>query len=356
MSESTAPEPRSLGPVIEAFPEECYDNPTGRGLAYFARDAAIYGLTVAALLSTDQLWLVLPLWVLAGLGISALFIVAHDAAHGSLFKSDRLNYVIGQLGMLPSLHIFEMWCFGHNRIHHGHTTRGEMNYVWHPITLAQYRALSPLHKLVHRFKWSCLGGGFYYLWDIWWKKMVRFTPPERMAPQVRRDRWVVGIFAALFTLALLGTGFAQYGTLGGALWTWFKVFAMPFLLWNYSIGITVYVHHIAQDIPWHTRREWNKFKGQMLGTTILHVPRWLNVFYHNIFLHVPHHVDMRIPFYRLPAAVEALRKHYGHVVRERVLHPLDYWQTTRTCKLFDFERGVWCDYRGRQFAVEATLL
>jgi omega-6 fatty acid desaturase (delta-12 desaturase) len=356
MLRESSSEPRSLAPVIQTFPQECYDNPTGRGLAYFARDLVIYACTVAALYSTDSLWLLLPLWVLAGLGISALFVLAHDAAHGSLFKNDRLNYWIGQIGMLPSLHIFEMWCYGHNRIHHGHTTREEMDYVWHPTTPAEYRALSPLRKLAHRFKWSAIGGGFYYLWDVWWTKMVRFTPPDKMGDAVRRDRIIVASFAALTGALLLAAGVARYGTLSGGLWMWMKVFGIPFLVWNYSIGITVYVHHIAQDIPWHTRREWNKFRGQMEGTTILHIPRWLNVFYHNIFLHVPHHVDMRIPFYQLPAACEALRKHYGHVVRERVLHPLDYLRTTRTCKLFDFEKGVWCDYRGRQFALETTLL
>jgi omega-6 fatty acid desaturase (delta-12 desaturase) len=173
---------------------------------------------------------------------------------------------------------------------------------------------------------------------------------------VRRDRIVVGVFAALSASALLAAGYAAYGSAGGALWMWVKVFGVPFLIWNYSIGITVYVHHIAQDIPWHTRRHWTKFKGQMEGTTVLHIPGWLNIFYHNIFLHVPHHVDMRIPFYRLPLAVEALRKHYGDVIGERIVHPFDYFRTTHTCKLFDFEKGVWCDYHGHQFAVEATLL
>jgi omega-6 fatty acid desaturase (delta-12 desaturase) len=311
---------------------------------------------VAALLATDSPLLLVPLWIYAGLCISALFVLGHDAAHGSLFKSDRLNYLIGQTAMLPALHIFEMWCYGHNRIHHGHTTREEMDYVWHPVTPEQYRALPLAQKLSHRLKWSWLGGGIYYLWDIWWQKMVLFTPPEKIAPNVSRDRTVVGVFAALASAGLIAVGAATYGTVGGALWTWFKVFGVPFVLWNYSIGITVYVQHIAQDIPWHARREWNKFKGQVEGTTILHIPGWLNVFYHNIFLHVPHHVDMRIPFYGLPGAVEALRKHYGHVIRERVLRPLDYFRTTRTCKLFDFEKGVWCDYRGREFLVETTLL
>src|SRR5215510_12697618 len=186
---------RNLASVIGSLPKECYENPTWKGLAYVARDAAIYLAVVAALIATDS-WLLIPLWLLAGLAISALFILGHDAAHGSLFSSSRLNYLVGQACMLPSLHIFEMWCYGHNRIHHGHTTREEMDYVWHPATPADYASMSPVCKLAHRLKWSALGGGVYYLWDIWWRQMILFQAPEKMRDDARRDRRVVGTFFA----------------------------------------------------------------------------------------------------------------------------------------------------------------
>ncbi len=341
---------RTLAAVISRFPAECYDNPTWKGLAYVARDLALYAGTIAALVAFDHPLVLIPLWLLAGLCISALFILGHDAAHGSLFKSKRLAYVVGQICMLPTLHLYELWCYGHNRVHHGHTTREVMDYVWHPTTPDEYRAMTKAQKLAHRLKWSCIGGGIYYLWDIWWKRMILFTPPEKMQPDVRRDRWVVGSFFGFASLSLLTAGALRYpNAIGGALWMWLKVFGVPFLIWNYSIGIVVYVQHIAHDIAWHSRREWTKFAGQMEGTTILHIPAYLNFFYHNIFLHVAHHVDMRIPFYGLPAATETLRKHYGSIVRERAYHPSQYLATTRTCKLFDFDRGVWCNYAGRPY-------
>jgi omega-6 fatty acid desaturase (delta-12 desaturase) len=341
----------TLAHVLACMPPECYANPTRRGLLYFGRDLAIYGAVIALLAWTDAWLLLVPLWILAGLAISALFIVGHDAAHGSLFKSRRFNYIVGQAAMLPSLHLYEMWCYGHNRIHHGHTTREEMDYVWHPLTPAQFAAFTPMQKLAHKVKWSCAGSGLYYGWDIWWKRMILFAAPDKVRDKVVRDRFVVGAFFVASAAALALLGFHRYGTAAGALWMWVKVFGVPFLLWNYSIGIAVYIHHIAQDISWHGRRDWTKFAGQVEGTTILHIPAWLNFFYHNIFLHVPHHVDMRIPFYGLPAATDALRKHFGAYVRERRYRVCDYFATTRACKLFDFERGVWCGYDGRPVVV-----
>jgi omega-6 fatty acid desaturase (delta-12 desaturase) len=64
-------------------------------------------------------------------------------------------------------------------------------------------------------------------------------------------------------------------------------------------------------------------------------------------IHVPHHVDMRIPFYGLPRAAESILEHYADVVRERRLRFADYLRATHRCKLFDFERGVWTGYDGQ---------
>ena len=335
----------TLAEVVRRLPAECYENPTWKGLAWFARDVALYAALVTALVTFDSLWLLVPLWIVTGLAISALFILGHDAAHGALFKSGKLNHWIGQAAMLPSLHLFEAWVLGHNRVHHGHTTREVMDYVWHPVTPEQYGALSRTGKLAHRIKWSWLGAGVYYGHEIWWQKMIwNFEPPKRSHMPVQRDRWIVGSYAALASGALLAAGAWSYGSAAGALWMWVKVFAVPFVVWNYSIGIAVYVHHICEDIPWHKRRDWNKYLGQVKGTTVIYVPAWANFFYHNIFLHVPHHVDMRIPFYGLPLATRALREQYGDEIVVRAFGLRDYLETTRSCKLFDFDAGRWQPY------------
>lgn len=347
-SESPTVEEIESGPtitsVIEKLPRRVYEKLPALGLLYFARDVALYAGLVALLVVVESPFLLVPLWILTALTISALFIIGHDAAHGALFASKRMNYVIGQLAMLPSIHVHEAWVFGHNRIHHGHTVREGMDYVWHPTTPQGYRAMTPVQRFIHRVKWSWFGAGVYYGWDIWWKNMMHFEPPAKIAGGVKRDRRIAWSYAALVSLVLLGAGMAQYGGVGGAIWMWTKVFAVPFVLWNYVIGIAVYVHHISPDIAWQNRREWTRFKGQMEGTTILHVPAWMNFFMHNIMLHVAHHVDMRIPFYRLPEACASIRQEYGDIVRERDFNLSDYLRTTRACKLYDFETHVWSGY------------
>ena len=81
----------SLLPVIRVIPKSAYENPTWKGLAFFARDLVFYGLVLWALTSTDNPLLLIPLWIVSALVVSGLFIIGHDAAHEALFKSRRLN-------------------------------------------------------------------------------------------------------------------------------------------------------------------------------------------------------------------------------------------------------------------------
>ena len=67
MSEPTMnTEPSTLLDVIKIIPEDCYDNPTFKGMSYVVRSFALYFAVIAALLSTNTWWLILPLILVAG--------------------------------------------------------------------------------------------------------------------------------------------------------------------------------------------------------------------------------------------------------------------------------------------------
>jgi omega-6 fatty acid desaturase (delta-12 desaturase) len=96
----------SLKPVIDALPESVYDNPTWKGIAYFARDAVLYVGLLVALVFVSNIFAVAGLEIVMALVVSGLFIIGHDAAHGALFKTKRMNATIGRLAFLPSLHVW----------------------------------------------------------------------------------------------------------------------------------------------------------------------------------------------------------------------------------------------------------
>ncbi|MCB1017306.1 MAG: fatty acid desaturase, partial [Acidimicrobiales bacterium] len=183
------------------------------------------------------------------------------------------------------------------------------------------------------------------------KRMMVGEPPKRWRAKIRRDRIIVWSFVAASTLALVAYGVtAGLGLLGTA-WLVARVVLLPFLAFNYVIGSFVHVHHIQPGIRWWKRREWTKWHGQMEGTTVLRVNPVLNFFVHWIMVHVPHHVDVRIPMYHLERATDAMAEAFPGVIHDEPLSFRDFMANTRVCKLYDFDAGRWLSY---QEALAAT--
>jgi acyl-lipid omega-6 desaturase (Delta-12 desaturase) len=334
----------SLNDVRAAIPDSCYRRSSARAGWALLQAVALYVAPLVGLALTDRWWALLVLWPLAGLGVAGLFVLGHDASHGALVESRRLNRVIARLCMAPSAHVEAAWDLGHNRIHHGYTTRQGFDFVWHPVTPEEYRALGRVARLRHRLEWSRFGAGAYFLRAVWWEKMWRFSAPGKRHDAIVRDKIMLGsaLVAVVAVTSVLG---AVQGGWIAAVWVPIKLFVVPFLVFVQIIGWTVYMHHVAPDIRWWTRREWTQFKGQMESTTIIRLPGLVNrLWFHNIFIHVPHHVDTRIPFGMLPQAAAAIAAAYPHTVRSSRLSMAQYLRNTRACKLYDFEAGVWLPY------------
>ncbi len=343
----------TLHGVREILSPKVFENPNWKGLAYFARDIVVFAFIMVGLWYAESWFLIVPLWLLAGLSISSLFIIGHDAAHGALFQNQRLSWWVGQLGMLPSLHAFTQWSYGHNRVHHGHTINLDGDFVWHPLSPKEYSKLSWAGKLFHRLNWSMLGAGTYYMFEIWLRGMMIYTAPIKNA--LRDKLIVIGFGLGVSALAFFfGASTASGFSAAAGVWAWVKMVGVPFFAWNYVVGFAVYVHHIHDTIPWKQRPEWSPFYGQMQGTVNYHIPALANFFMHDIFIHNPHHVSMRIPFYRLNDALQEIKAVYPEYVVERKSTIADYISATRKCKLFDTDSGKWLTYAQAAAAVATS--
>ncbi len=342
----SASRPLRVADYATAIPRDCYENPNWKGIVFFAADLIVYAGSLVVLATGDSLPAIAIGWIVAGCAISALFVIGHDAAHGALFKSKRLSYLVGQAAMLPSLHGLALWSHGHTRHHHTFAVCQGLDFVWHPVTREEFARLSGLGKLRHRLEWSAIGAGFYYARVIWWNRMVRGEAPARDKKAIQRDRAVVAVFFTIFSSICLLLGWSAYGTTAGMAWMWIKVALVPWLLWNAIIGWVVYVQHINPAIAWLPRSKWTKVRGQIDGTKTFEMPRLINAMWHNIFDHSAHHIDPRIPFYNLPRATRALKKAHPNKIRPERYRIRTYVAITKSCKLFDFDNGVWLDYQG----------
>lgn len=328
-----------LGDLRAEIPAGCRERSTGRAVAGLVRDVALYAVAVAGAVLAPSLPLQLAFGVAAGLVVAAMFVWAHDAAHGALFASDRTSEVLGTAMMLPSLQMYRLWQFGHNRVHHGFTGLTIIDWIWRPWSPAEYRAAGPVARLGYRVERSALGCGWHYLRRVWWDGMVRFRPTtdrQRRAARIGRAAavgWVVLASAAAWAVGGAGAVLAAV--------------IVPWLVFTWVIAAVVYLHHTHPSRRFtDDRSRWDPVTGQVAGSTVIHTPAPVAWFTHHILVHAPHHLDSRIPYYHLPAAWEALRPAVAELdVLEYRLDLATARRTFATCKLYDHETDTWATYR-----------
>jgi omega-6 fatty acid desaturase (delta-12 desaturase) len=311
-----------------------------------ASDIAVFVFGNALVIGSSSIWIQLLGTVLVTIAIVRLFILGHDACHQSLTDHAELNKVLGRIAFLPSLTPFALWRVGHNVVHHGFNNLKGRDFVWQPMDPAEYAALSRPRQWVERMYRSAFGPLPYYLVEIWWKKL--YYPAKDRAPGQRAeyfwDSTAVTVFAALWIAALLW--FSPH-TLGAGILAVTLGFLVPFLCWNWTVGFVIYVHHTHPDTIWYAdKSSWLKAQGIIRGTVRYRVKPVWNFLLHNIMEHGAHHLDARIPLYRLKAAQAALAR----MVPDMPVIELSfatYWRTVRECKLFDFTRQVWVTFPRR---------
>lgn len=326
---------RKLGEVRAAFSETTYRRSAPRALGWLAADIAFYAVFVFGALRAPHPLLQLLCALIAGVAVSSLFVWAHDAAHGALFRSDTVSEVLGTVAMLPSLNMYRLWAYGHNKVHHGFTSYSPIDWIWKPDSAQEYLARTRLSRLVYRVERSLPGCALHYVLRVWWPGMVRFRPESDVRRRHRFGRSKV--FTALFAAFAVVGAWLVAGPFGVV-----TTVVIPWVVFNYHIALFVYLHHTHPDLPFfEDRKAWTATIGQLGCSTVVRGGRLFELLTHNITVHTPHHVDMRIPFYRLPRAWSELASTFGqHVVTYRFR-----WTTVagifRQCKLFDFQSQQW---------------
>jgi omega-6 fatty acid desaturase (delta-12 desaturase) len=102
----------------------------------------------------------------------------------------------------------------------------------------------------------------------------------------------------LNNLALAGLVLLAWRTIG---LRDFLLVQLPISLIAGSIGVFLfYVQHQFEDTYWREHPEWDFHAAGLQGSSYLVLPKWLQWVTANIGLHHIHHVNSRIPNYRLP--------------------------------------------------------
>ena len=321
---------------------------TLRAIVLLAFDCLLFGALVGGTVLLSAVWARLLCALAAGFVIGRLFIIGHDACHQSLTPHRRLNKWLGRIAFLPSLTAYSLWDMGHNVVHHGFTNLKGVDFVWAPLTQAEYQALPPLRRALERIYRSGWGPGLYYMVEIWWNKMM-FPSKAAMGkthrPIFTKDCLLVTGFAALWIAALAAAALAT----GQAVWAVLLLgFVVPMVFWFHMIGFVIYGHHTHVKVQWHDEKAaWQRAQPFVSTTVHLTFPVQIGALIHHIMEHTAHHVDMSIPLYKLKEA-QKLLEHLlpGRIIVQRFSWRW-YFETARACKLYDFSQQCWVDFQGQ---------
>ena len=330
---------QDLSEVRKSIDPKAYQRSMWITFFWFAVDLFFYMLAMCGVFMADSLLLKLFFGLIAGIATSSMFVWAHDAAHGSLFKNKWVAEILGTIFMLPSLNMYRLWSYGHNRVHHGFTSFSPLDWIWRPLTIDEYANLTKMKKMLYRVERSLYGCGLHYIYKVWWPKMVMFVPSDLGADKVFAIR-VDKLISLLFALVV---GFVYYRH-GGYMSAIIAV-GMPFIVFNYVISLIVYLHHTHPKIPFFDERaEWNHTIGALYCTTVIYSNWLVDTITHHIMIHTPHHVDIRIPFYRLKTALTSIKQHYSQYLHEYNMDMATLKQIFKSCKLYDYHKHVWYNF------------
>lgn len=257
-------------------------------------------ITAAALiLSWVLMWLSLRIgyWLTLVLAIPTagflvrLFMIQHDCGHGSFFRrrltNDWIGRAIGVLTFTP----YDYWKRNH-AVHHATSgnldRRGTGDIL--TLTVGEYLAKSWLGRLgyrIYRNPVVMFGIGPAYL----------FFLQHRLPFSQMRSGWRPWVSAMATNAGIvLSAGLAMWFVGVGP----FLAVHLPVVALAASIGVWLfYIQHQFEFVVWSREGRWAHSEAALLGSSHYDLPLVLRWFTANIGIHHVHHLNSRIPYYRL---------------------------------------------------------
>ena len=269
----------------------------GRSLGQLATSFGGFFATCTAMYSclAVSLWITLPMSALAAGFLVRIFIIQHDCGHGSFFRSRRANELIGCLCSLMTLTPYAFWRRQHARHHGSWNNLGRraasgLDIYSSCMTVAEYQALGRWRRCLVRLTNHPIVANLLLPPLVF---VILYRVPFDAAKGWRRER--CGVYLTNFTLAVFvaGLGLALgYGRLAAV--------QLPIMVIASIVGVWLFsIQHRFEHAQWMPDASWSFAEASLGGTSHLRLPRLLQWFTGNIGFHHVHHVNPRIPNYRL---------------------------------------------------------
>jgi omega-6 fatty acid desaturase (delta-12 desaturase) len=277
--------------------------------SWFHLVTTLFGLfasQVAAAAVTSPWWLRVGFSVLAGLFTVRAFIIYHDYKHGSIFRGARHARLAGWILNPFGLYVLtpsKVWSQTHN-YHHAHTAKIVGSHVgsYMMVTPAVWETLTPNQRFMYRLVRHPLTILFGYVTVF----MYGFCAAAfSRNPRKNSD----SLIAILLQLVLIYCLWNSFG--------WDVLFFSLLLPQLVSHALGAYLFYAQHNFPnayVQPRESWSFVRASLQSSSYMELGPVMRYFTGNIGFHHVHHLNHRIPFYRLPdamAAIPELRNPHG---------------------------------------------
>jgi omega-6 fatty acid desaturase (delta-12 desaturase) len=277
--------------------------------------ACLFGFLSATLL-LEALWLRLGCSVLASLFLLRMFVIYHDQQHHAILARSRMAELLMRGFGIYALSASSIWRSSHNH-HHNHNSKLRGSHIGSfPImTTSGFLKASPSAQRGYLFIRHPLTILFGYF--------TMFLLGMCVLPFLRSPKRHWDCLAALIVHIIIGiTLFHYWGLMGVIL-----AQTIPHFI-TYAIGSYLfYAQHNLPGVSFHDKDDWTYEKAALLSSSYMRTGPIMRYFSANIGFHHVHHLNAKIPFYRLPEAMRAIPDLQQPVVTS--LSPVDIFRCLR---------------------------
>jgi omega-6 fatty acid desaturase (delta-12 desaturase) len=236
--------------------------------------------------------------ILAGLLLIRMFIIYHDYQHHTILTKSPAAEVIMTIFGMYMLSPSSIWKRSHDH-HHNHNSKlFSASIGSYPIvTKKKYMEMTPVQKFTYlaiRHPITiALGYLFMFIIGMCLRSFIS-------NPRKHYDSLIALIIH--FAVAILLFVFVGWQA-------WFFMFFLPFFI-SFGLGSYLfYAQHNFPNVEFYENKDWVYEKAALASSSFMKMNPVMAWFTGNIGYHHIHHLNSKIPFYRLPEVM----KHFAEL-------------------------------------------
>jgi acyl-lipid omega-6 desaturase (Delta-12 desaturase) len=262
--------------------------------------------------------------ILCSLFYVRMFTIYHDYQHHAILQSSAVASVLMKAFGIFILAPQNIWKRSHDH-HHTHNSKLTIHGIgsYPTICKTRYVTLSKKERLIYlvnRHPLTVIFG--YFTLFLYWLNIKSFV----QSPSKHLD--------SLLALVIHFTAsYYIYSTFGAATYwiAWFTPFFLAFAMGSYLF----YCQHNFPGAVFAEKEDWRYEEAALNSTSFMVMNPVMQWFTGNIGYHHVHHLNSKIPFYRLPEAMAGIPELHNPPTTS--WNPLEIWRCFRL-KLWDAEK------------------